>query len=112
MLTKQELRQLGDREMMNELQKSRHELLKATFEIRTGTSKATHSVKNLKRYIATVLTISKEVGAKPPVAAKKMEAPTAEKMTMAEAPKKTMKKTAAPAKKAAAPKAKKAPAKK
>ena len=60
MLTKQEIRQLGAKEMKEELQKSLRELLKSQFDVRMGTSKEVHVMKNLKRYIARLKTIEKE----------------------------------------------------
>ena len=44
MLTTQEIRQLGNKEMMDELQKSRRELLKSQFDVRNGISKEVHAV--------------------------------------------------------------------
>ena len=61
MLTKQEIRQLGNREMTDELQRTRRELLKMQFDIRSGTSKEVHMVKNFKRYIARLETLAKEM---------------------------------------------------
>lgn len=92
MLTKQEIRQLGNKEMMDELQKTRRELLKSQFDVRNGTNKETHMVKNLKRYIARLQTISKEmkIDGKTTVEKAKTTPVVAEKK--------------APAKKAAAPK--------
>ena len=115
MLTKQEIRQLGNKEMIEELQKSRRELLKAQFEIRTQTSKASHLVKNLKHYIARLQTIAKELKieitpamskAEPNMAEEKTASASAKKSTKApkkestEAPKatKSVKKTAKPKK--------------
>lgn len=109
MLTKQEIRQLGNKEMMEELQKSRRELLRSQFDVRNGTSKEVHAVTNLKRYIARLQTIAKEM--KMDVKSnmsKAVAAPAAaEEKTPAKAPKAPAKKAAS--KKTAAPKA---PAKK
>ncbi len=108
MLTKQEIRQLGNKEMMEELQKSRRELLRSQFDVRNGTSKEVHAVTNLKRYIARLQTIAKEM--KMDVKSnmsKAVVAPAAEEKTPAKAPKAPAKKAAT--KKTAAPKA---PAKK
>ena len=122
MLSKQEIRQLGDKQFMEELQKSRRDLLRTKFEVRNGASKETHVVKNLRRYIAQLQTLAKEmsVGAKAatgktdaaataPVAAEK-KAPVAKKTTS----KKTVagtatakKTTKAPAKKRTKPATKK-----
>ena len=46
--------------MVEELQKSRRELLKSQFDMRMGTSKEVHAVKNMRRYIARLETIKKE----------------------------------------------------
>ncbi len=61
MLSKQEIRQLGNRELMDELERSRRELLKRKFEVRSGSSKEAHMIKNLKRYIALLHTLTKEM---------------------------------------------------
>ena len=65
MLTKQEIRQLGTKEMTDELQKARRELLRSQFDMRTGTSKEVHGVKNLKRYVARLQTIARETNLAP-----------------------------------------------
>lgn len=61
MLTKQEIRQLGAKEMMDELQRTRRELLRTQFDVRNGTSKESHIVKNLRRYVARLQTVAKEM---------------------------------------------------
>ncbi len=114
MLSKQEIRQLGNKEMIDELQRSRRTLLKTQFDVRNGSSKEAHVVKNLKRYIARLQTITKEMNAAEmkakPAGMEKTAAPaetaTEAKKTPAKkaaAPKKTTTKAAAktPAKKAA-----------
>lgn len=116
MLTTQEIRQLGTREMMDELQKSRRELLRTQFDVRGGTSKEVHMVKNLKRYIAKLQTISKEMKMDPNAKAEtgktvSSAAPAAEEKKTASAPAPAKAKKAAAAKKPAA-KAAKTPAKK
>jgi len=92
MLTKQEIRQLGNREMTDELQRTRRELLKLQFDVRSGTSKEAHMVKNLRRYIARLETLAKEM---------KMEAKTnmgkAEAAPVSEEPKKATTAQSAPA---------------
>lgn len=106
MLTKQEIRQLGKKEMMEELQKSRRDLMRSQFDVRNGTSKEVHTMKNLRRYIAQLQTISKEMklDVLPAMGkAEKTEAAPVKAEEKATAPKK-----AAPKKVAAA----KAPAKK
>lgn len=111
MLTKQEIRQLGPREMMDELQRTRRELLKTQFDVRNGTSKEAHVVKNLRRHIARLQTIAKEMKLEMKSTMSKAEAgsvQSAEKKPAAE----TVKKTSAPKKAAAkAPAAKAKPAK-
>ena len=96
MLTKQEIRQLGMKEMMEELQKSRRELLKSQFEMRMGTSKEIHTVKNLRRYIARLETIKKEDNKKEQTGATASvptKAPEKENGTPAKAKKSATKKT-------------------
>lgn len=61
MLTKQEIRQLGNKDMVEELKKARRELLKSQFDLRMGTSKEVHTMKNLRKYIARLTTIEGEV---------------------------------------------------
>ncbi len=110
MLTKQEIRQLGSKEMMEELKNSRRELLRSQFDIRNGSSKEVHMVKNLRRYIARLQTITKELNlemkttgmskASAPMTEEK--APAAEKAKTAKkaAPKKTTAKSKTSAKSA------------
>ena len=110
MLTTQEIRQLGNKEMMDELQKSRRELLKSQFDVRNGISKEVHAVKNLKRYIARLQTIAKEMK----MEIKPASMGKAEDGSVTPEEKKTTKKAAAPKKAPAEKKEKaaKAPAKK
>jgi ribosomal protein L29 len=61
MLTKQEIRQLGDKQLVEELINSRRELLRTQFGVRNGTSKEVHMVKNLRRYIARLQTLAGEM---------------------------------------------------
>lgn len=61
MLSNQEIRQLGNKEMIDELTRSRRELLKSQFDVRNGTSKEVHMVKSMRRYVARLETISKEM---------------------------------------------------
>ncbi len=101
MLTNQEIRQLGNKEMMEELQRSRRELLRSQFDVRNGTSKEVHAVTNLKRYIARLQTIAKEM--KMDVISNMSKAVAAPAAAEEKAPEKApAKKTAA--KKTAAPK--------
>lgn len=99
MLTKQEIRQLGAKEMMEELQRTRRELLRTQFDVRNGTSKEGHMVKNLRRYAARLQTIAKEMKVEMKSTMGKGEAAaikSEEKKPAATAPKApTVKKTAA-----------------
>jgi len=93
MLTKLEIVQLGEMEMENELSRSRKDLLKTKFAIMNGHSKEIHTVKNLKRYIARLLTIMKERKMAKPVTASTAAPDQAETTTAslkAETPVKTM----------------------
>jgi ribosomal protein L29 len=112
MLTKQEIRQLGNKEMMEELLKSRRELLKSQFEVRNGTSKEVHVVKNLKRYIAQLQTLAQEMKLeiKPGMSKSETPAPANEEKKSTPVAKKTPKKTTAASKSTKAPVAKKSPA--
>ena len=60
MLTKQELRQVKPADLHEELQKALKELTKVVHGIRTKSSKESHQVRKLKRYIARIHTIEKE----------------------------------------------------
>jgi large subunit ribosomal protein L29 len=106
MLTKQEIRQLGNKEMAEEITKSRRELLRTQFDVRNGTSKEVHTLKNLKRYIARLNTLAKEmkIEVKPSTtrAAETAPSATAEEKEIKKTvtAKKTAKKKPAPAKKA------------
>ena len=60
MLTKQELRQLQDKELREELTGTSRELMKARMDHASKTLKETHQLHALKRYIARVNTIARE----------------------------------------------------
>ncbi len=60
MLTKQELRQLKDKELNEELTKSSAELLRTRMEIQNGYSKDSHKLTNLKKYVALLNTVITE----------------------------------------------------
>jgi ribosomal protein L29 len=60
MLTKQELRQLQEKELMEELSGASRELFKAMMEHSSGTLKETHRLVELKRHIARMKTIMAE----------------------------------------------------
>lgn len=57
MVEQDELKRMGLKGLLKELGEARTELFKITFEVRTGQNKANHKIKQLKKYIARVLTI-------------------------------------------------------
>lgn len=67
MLTIQEIRQLQGKDLMEELSKNIHDLMRMKMDIINGHSKETHQVKILKRYIARLKTIRKESEKKQPL---------------------------------------------
>ena len=64
MLTKQEIRQLGDKALNEEIASARNDLLKIKFAVRNGTSKESNLVKNLKKYVAQLKTLKRELTTK------------------------------------------------
>ncbi len=60
MFTKQEIRQMELKELLQEVINVQHELLREKFNLKGGQSKASHVIKNLKKYIAQLQTIAKE----------------------------------------------------
>jgi ribosomal protein L29 len=60
-----ELRKMGLKELLKELGEKRAELFKVQFEVRTGQEKATHKIKNLKSYIAQIMTVINEIKEEP-----------------------------------------------
>jgi|GEM_PF-1890329 len=62
MLTIQELRSSTLKELLQELEKARKEMLKVRVNVKTKHAKDTAKVEKSKRYIAQVLTVLKEVG--------------------------------------------------
>ncbi len=60
MLTKQELRQLQEKELGEELTKSSRELIKIRMDHAGGTLKETHRLQELKKYVAVMKTITAE----------------------------------------------------
>jgi ribosomal protein L29 len=60
MLTIQELRQLQEKELQEELTKSSREMMKTKIEKSNGTLKESHRLKEIKRYIAVLKTVSSE----------------------------------------------------
>jgi len=60
MLTKQEIRQLQEKESKEELTKTSRELVKARMEHSSKTLKETHRLSGLKKQIARIKTIEME----------------------------------------------------
>jgi large subunit ribosomal protein L29 len=60
MLTLQEIRQLSDKNLREEITSAQNDLLKIQFEVRNGSSKESHKVRQLKKQIARLKTIEKE----------------------------------------------------
>lgn len=61
MVKSDELKKMGIKSLMKELEEARAQLSKVKFEVKTGQEKATHKIKNLKTYIARILTIMKNL---------------------------------------------------
>ena len=64
MFTIQELRSSTMKELLQELDKARKEMLKVRVNIKTKHEKETAKAKKTKRYIAQVLTVIREAGQK------------------------------------------------
>lgn len=60
-LTSSELRKLSDKDLALELTKAKHNLAVLKISIKTGKEKAVHQAKQLKSYIARVLTVQTEL---------------------------------------------------
>ncbi len=60
MLTKQEIRQLHDRELGEELTKASRELMRTKMDLLSGSTKESHKLKDLKKYVARLQTIMRE----------------------------------------------------
>lgn len=60
MLTKQEIRQLTEKDLLHELTVASRELLKIKMDLEGGYAKGSHKAKALKKYIAQLLTVKKE----------------------------------------------------
>ncbi len=56
MLTVQELNKLTVKELDTELKKATQDLFKIRFEIKTGSSKSNHTIRNLRKYRAKIKT--------------------------------------------------------
>jgi len=60
MLSNQELRQLGETELVKEITKSSRELMKIKMDLENGYSKESDKAKKIRRYIARMETIKRE----------------------------------------------------
>jgi ribosomal protein L29 len=60
MLTLKELKNLSEKELENELIKATKDLFKQRFEVNTGTSKAHHKIRDLRKYRAQILTVKNQ----------------------------------------------------
>lgn len=60
MLTLDELTKLSVKELDQELNKAVKDLFKIRFEVNTGSSKANHEIRKLRKYRATIKTIKKQ----------------------------------------------------
>jgi len=61
MLSLEELKKLSLEELDLEFAKATKDLFKIRFEVNTGSSKANHQIRNLKKYRANIKTIRKEM---------------------------------------------------
>ncbi len=61
MLSQEELKKLSLKELDLEFAKATKDLFKIRFEVNTGSSKASHQIRNLKKYRAIIKTIRKEM---------------------------------------------------
>ncbi|MBU0667579.1 50S ribosomal protein L29 [Patescibacteria group bacterium] len=61
MLTIQEIRQLPDKDLQEELQRASREYLKIRMDVESGFAKESHKAKALKKQIARIRTIQKEI---------------------------------------------------
>lgn len=82
MLTIQELRSSTLKELLQELEKARKEMLKVRVNVKTKHVKDTAKVKKSKRYIAQVLTVLKEVEKEEAKKPQKEKAEKSEKETV------------------------------
>jgi ribosomal protein L29 len=60
MLTKQEIRQMTDKDLQSEIAKTTRELMKINMDIEGSQTKGTHKKRQLRRYVARLKTIEKE----------------------------------------------------
>lgn len=60
MMTIQEIRQLNDKDLLQEISNSKHELKKMRLDLINGSSKDSHNIKLLRKQIAQMQTIKTE----------------------------------------------------
>lgn len=60
MLTKQEIRQLKEKELQEELGKASSDLLRTRMDIQSGYSKDSHKLTGLRKYVALLHTVLSE----------------------------------------------------
>ncbi|MFC1655563.1 50S ribosomal protein L29 [Patescibacteria group bacterium] len=63
MLSLEELKKLSLKELDQEFAKATKDLFKIRFEVNTGSSKASHQIRNLKKYRANIKTVRKDIEA-------------------------------------------------
>lgn len=61
MLSLKELKNLSSQDLNDEILKTTKDLFKKRFDVNTGTSKANHEIRNLRKYRAQILTIKKQL---------------------------------------------------
>ena len=60
MLTNQEIRKLQEKELLDEINHTSRDLMKAKLDHVSGTSKESHKMINLRKYLARLKTIKNE----------------------------------------------------
>jgi ribosomal protein L29 len=60
MLTTQEIRKLQEKELIDEINRTSRDLMKAKLDLENGSSKESHKMINTRRYLARLKTIKKE----------------------------------------------------
>ncbi|HLG25298.1 MAG TPA: 50S ribosomal protein L29 [Candidatus Gracilibacteria bacterium] len=60
MLKVQEIRQLGDKDLLQEIDKTSRDLFKLKMDLQGGHAKESHQAKMMRRYIATMKTVKRE----------------------------------------------------
>jgi len=56
-----ELKKMSAAELQQELETVKKDLFKMKFEVKTGASKASHEIRNLKKYLAQIKTVQTEL---------------------------------------------------